>query len=131
MVPSMPARALQRAFHCAEVCWVRALASASCSSREPMVIWRRRLLVHSWRAGQGAHAVAGQDTTIASSWRWRHGGPGTAGDSLRAGRLPGVEVEGERGLVIPGAGPGLGGVVQPQRDGQRDPEEAGGVDDQL
>jgi len=37
-----------------------------------MVIWRRRLLVHSWRAGQGRHAVAGQDTTIASSWRCRH-----------------------------------------------------------
>jgi len=38
-----------------------------------MVIWRRRPLVHSWRAGQGTHAVAGQDTTIASSRRCRHG----------------------------------------------------------
>jgi hypothetical protein len=38
-----------------------------------MVIWRRRPLVQTWRAGQGAHAVAGQDTTIASSWRCRHG----------------------------------------------------------
>jgi len=27
---------------------------------------------------------------------------------LRAGRLPGIEVEGKRGLVISGAGPGLG-----------------------
>jgi len=50
---------------------------------------------------------------------------------LRAGRLPGVEVEGKRGFVIPGAGSGLGGVVQPQRADQRDPEDAGGVDDQL
>ena len=52
---------------------MRAAASASCSSRGRMVIWRRRPLVHSWRAGQGRHAVAGQDTTIASSWRCRHG----------------------------------------------------------
>jgi hypothetical protein len=52
---------------------VRAAASASCSSRGRLVIWRRRPLVHSWRAGQGRHAVAGQDTAIASSWRGRHG----------------------------------------------------------
>jgi hypothetical protein len=38
---------------------------------------------------------------------------------------------GERGLVIPGAGPGLRGVVQQQRGYQRDPERAGGVHDQL
>jgi len=38
-----------------------------------MVIWRRRPLVHSWRAGQGMHAFFGQDTTIASSWCCRHG----------------------------------------------------------
>src|SRR5271166_69697 len=38
-----------------------------------MVIWRRRPLVHSWRAGQGRHAFFGQDTTIASSRRCRHG----------------------------------------------------------
>ena len=37
------------------------------------MIWRRWPLVHSWRAGQGRHAVFGQDTTIASSWRCRHG----------------------------------------------------------
>src|SRR6266700_531436 len=38
-----------------------------------MVIWRRRPLVHSWRAGHGTHALFGQATTIASSWRCRHG----------------------------------------------------------
>jgi hypothetical protein len=38
-----------------------------------MVIWRRRPLVHSWRTGQGVHAVIGQDTTMAWSWCCRHG----------------------------------------------------------
>ena len=50
---------------------------------------------------------------------------------MRAGRLPGVEVEGKRGLVIPGACLGLGGGVQQHRADQRDPEHAGSVDDQL
>ena len=50
---------------------------------------------------------------------------------MRAGRLAAVEVDGERGLVIPGAGPGLRGGVQQHRADQRDPEAAGGVDDQL
>jgi hypothetical protein len=40
--------------------------------------------------------------------------PGAAGDPLRAGSLAGVEVHGERVLVIPGAGPGLGRVVWQQ-----------------
>jgi hypothetical protein len=57
--------------------------------------------------------------------------PGAAGDPLRAGRLAAVEVDGERGLVIPGAGSGLRGVVQQQRGYQGDPERAGGVHDQL
>jgi transposase len=56
-------------------------------------------------------------------WRFLH--------AQAAGILAGIEVEGKRGLVIPGAGPVLGGVVQPQRADQRDPEDAGGVDDQL
>jgi hypothetical protein len=75
-----------------------------------MVIWRRWPLVHSWRTGQGVHAVIGQDTTMASSWCRRHGFQELLA-TLAAGRLAGVEVDGERGLVIPGAGPGLGRVV--------------------
>src|SRR5512135_724679 len=58
------------AFHSAVVWRARAVVTASWSSRERRVMWRRFPLVHKVFAGQGPQSVVAQDTTIASVSRW-------------------------------------------------------------
>ena len=96
-----------------------------------MVICRRWPLVHSWRAGQGVHAVIGQDTTMASSWRCRHGFQELLVTPCGQVAWRASKSMANAYLSYPAPALAWAELSSSSRADQRDPERAGGLHDQL
>src|SRR5664279_1546945 len=108
-VPSTPARSAYLAWKSLVSAAARAASCAWCTCRGCTVSWRRcdAEVVHSSRTGHGPKSALEKVITMVGVAALGHRIPRAAGMAVRAGGVPGVEVDGERGAVEPCAGPGL------------------------
>ncbi len=110
MVPSIPARRAYRVFQVSVACSVRAAAEgvvefSGAQAEETDAACRGGACL---AGGAGVAVGAGELDDDGVTVVLADGVPAGAGVALRAAGLAGFPVDPERGLVVAGAGPGLG-----------------------